>query len=32
MPDAPPRTPRIYDPEELWAVNPDNPARLTVFA
>ena len=32
MPDAPPRTPRIYDPEELWAVNPGNPARLTVFA
>lgn len=32
MPDAPPKEARIYDPEELWAVNPDNPVRLTVYA
>ena len=32
MPEAPPKTVRVYDPEELWAVNPENPVRLTVFA
>ena len=32
MPEAPPKQVRVYDPEELWAVNPDNPVRLTVFA
>ena len=32
MPEAPPKTVRVYDPEELWAVNPKNPVRLTVFA
>ena len=32
MPEAPPKTVRVYDPEALWAVNPENPVRLTVFA
>ncbi|MCH2662626.1 hypothetical protein MK163_19460, partial [bacterium] len=32
LPEAPPKEVRVYDPEELWAVNPDNPVRLTVFA
>ncbi|MDE2813207.1 MAG: hypothetical protein OXM01_09295, partial [Gemmatimonadota bacterium] len=32
LPAHPPKVVRVYDPEELWAVNPANPARLTVFA
>lgn len=24
--------PRVYAPEELWATNPNNPVRLTVYA
>ena len=32
MPAEPPQAPRLYDADELWAVNPDNPVRLTVFA
>ena len=31
MPDAPPAAPRVYRPEELWAVDPDKPDRLTVY-
>lgn len=32
MPDEPVTAPRRYDPDELWAANPDNPVRLTVYA
>jgi predicted TIM-barrel fold metal-dependent hydrolase len=32
MPAAPPSAPRRYDSDELWAVDPKNPVRLTVFA
>jgi len=32
LPDSPVTAPRIYDPEELWACNPANPVRLTVYA
>ena len=32
LPAVPPKEIRVYDPKELWAANPDNPARLTVFA
>ena len=32
LPEQPPQAVRVYDPSELWAVNPANPARLTVFA
>ncbi len=32
MPDTPIRSPGNYPAEELWAVNPDNPVRLTVYA
>lgn len=32
MPAAPAPAPRVYTPEELWAVNPANPVRLTVYA
>ncbi len=32
MPEAPPKETRVYDPDELWAVNPDRPGRLAVFA
>jgi len=32
LPNAPPVAPRIYEEEELWAVDPKNPVRLTVFA
>ena len=31
MPDAPPKTPRIYGAEELWAVNPEQTDRLVVY-
>ena len=31
LPDAPPRAPRVYRSEELWAVDPDKPDRLTVY-
>jgi hypothetical protein len=30
LPDAPPTSPGHYEPQELWAVNPANPVRLTV--
>ncbi len=30
MPAEPPNAPRVYDPEMLWAVNPDSEDRLTV--
>ena len=29
MPDAPPT--RVYRAEELWAVDPEKPDRLTVY-
>ena len=32
LPEHPPQAVRVCDPAELWAVNPANPARLTVFA
>ena len=32
MPDTPVTAPRVYDPNELWAVDPENPVRLTVYA
>lgn len=32
MPKAPPQEVRVYDPNQLWAVNPERPERLTVFA
>jgi hypothetical protein len=32
MPEAPPVAPRVYRDEELWAVDPKNPVRLTVLA
>ena len=32
MPDTLITAPRIYKSDELWAVNPDNPVRLTVYA
>ena len=32
LPAHPPQAVRVYDPAELWAVNPANPARLTVLA
>jgi len=32
LPAAPVAAPRRYVPEELWAVNPANPVRLTVYA
>ena len=32
LPDAPPASPGHYEPQDLWAVNPENPVRLTVDA
>ncbi len=32
LPDEEIQTPRIYNPEELWAHNPQMPDRLTVYA
>jgi predicted TIM-barrel fold metal-dependent hydrolase len=32
LPETPAPAPRLYTPEELWAVNPANPVRLTVYA
>jgi len=32
MPEGPVEAPRVYDAPELWAVNPDNPVRLTGYA
>jgi hypothetical protein len=32
MPEAPPVAPRVYKDEELWAVDPKNPVRLTVLS
>jgi predicted TIM-barrel fold metal-dependent hydrolase len=32
MPSTPVAAPRIYEPEQLWASNPRNPVRLTVYA
>ena len=32
MPEVPPRQVRVYDPKQLWAVNPERRGRLTVFA
>jgi predicted TIM-barrel fold metal-dependent hydrolase len=32
MPEAPMKAPRIYEPEELWACNPQRLDRLTVYA
>jgi hypothetical protein len=32
LPDAPPTSPGRYEPPELWAANPENPVRLTVYA
>jgi hypothetical protein len=32
LPDEAIQTPRIYNPEELWAHNPQMPDRLTVYA
>ena len=31
LPDAPPQAPRVYRAEELWAVDPEKPDRLTVY-
>ena len=30
LPTQPPQSPRVYNPEHLWAYNPDQPDRLTV--
>ena len=32
MPKTPITTPRVYDADELWAANPNNPVRLSVYA
>ena len=32
LPETSIKAPRIYDSDELWAANPDNPVRLTVYA
>ena len=32
LPDGPIVAPRKYKPEDLWAVNPNNPVRLAVYA
>lgn len=32
VPEAPVPAPRIYSAQDLWAVNPANPVRLTVYA
>ena len=31
LPDNPPIAPRAYEPDELWAVDPAKPDRLTVY-
>ena len=31
LPDSPPQAPRVYRAEELWAVDPEKPDRLTVY-
>ena len=31
LPDGPPQAPRVYQPDELWAVDPEKPDRLTVY-
>jgi len=32
LPDSPLHAPRRYEAEDLWAVDPQNPVRLTVYA
>ena len=31
LPDGPPQAPRVYQADELWAVDPEKPDRLTVY-
>ena len=31
LPEAPPQAPRVYQADELWAVDPKQPDRLTVY-
>ena len=31
LPDGPPQSPRVSQPDELWAVDPEKPDRLTVY-
>ncbi len=31
LPDGPPQSPRVSQADELWAVDPDKPDRLTVY-
>ena len=31
LPDGPPQAPRVYQADDLWAVDPEKPDRLTVY-